>query len=320
MSKPKLTTQEYIRKVQAVHGDRFDYSKVDYTGNRCIVYIGCRVKNHGFFEIPSRSHLQGAGCSICSGVKSNQYEFLEKAKAVHGNRYNYSEVVYKGCQTHVTILCKDHGPWPQTPITHLNGNGCPKCSAIYRGNVLRRSTVDFVASAVEVHGDQYDYSQVIYNGHSRKITIVCKKHGKFLRTPTAHLHGKGCSSCTGLQKSVNYSKVAIRWLEEYAKSRRLKNIQHAMNGGEYTILGTRLKVDGYHVRSNTVFEFHGSCFHGDPNLYKSRSKPHPFSSKTAGQLYKLTKEREQYIKSLGYNLVVVWENDYSNGHLVSYTL
>lgn len=87
-------------------------------------------------------------------------------------------------------------------------------------------------------------------------------------------------------------------------------IQHAMNGGEYCIPNTRYRVDGYCSENNTVYEFHGDCFHGNPDVFAPEEYCHPFNNKTAGELYSATKHRENEIISLGYNLVVVWESDY----------
>ena len=61
-------------------------------------------------------------------AKLTTEEFIAKAKAVHGNRYDYSKVVYVNTQTKVCIICKEHGEFWQKPKNHLCGNGCVKCS------------------------------------------------------------------------------------------------------------------------------------------------------------------------------------------------
>ena len=93
----------------------------------------------------------------------------------------------------------------------------------------------------------------------------------------------------------------------------MKNVQHAENGKEFKIPGTRLRCDGYHHRTRTIFEFHGDCFHGNPDVYSPRSKPHPHSNKTAQRLYKETCERTQYLRNLGYRVLEMWENTYRGG-------
>lgn len=53
-------------------------------------------------------------------------EFIEEAKMVHGNKYDYSKVVYVNNNTKVEIICPEHGSFFQRPNDHLKKNGCPK--------------------------------------------------------------------------------------------------------------------------------------------------------------------------------------------------
>ena len=104
----KLTTKEFIEKAREVHGDKYDYSKVRYANSKTKVCIIC--PKHGEFWQEANSHLQGSGCSKCCG--NNSYateEFIEKAREVHGDKYNYSKVEYKGMHTKVCIICPEHG-------------------------------------------------------------------------------------------------------------------------------------------------------------------------------------------------------------------
>ena len=87
------------------------------------------------------------------------------------------------------------------------------------------------------------------------------------------------------------------------------NIRHAENEGEFKILTTRFKADGYCEETNTIYEFHGTIYHGDPRLCNSTD--FNYLGKNYGELYKNTLEREQQIKDLGYNLVVMWEHDWN---------
>ena len=74
----------------------------------------------------------------------------------------------------------------------------------------------------------------------------------------------------------------------------------------------RQQVDGFHKPTNTIFEFHGDCFHGNPKRYTPRQKCHPFSNKTAGRLYKETLAREELLRSMGYTVISIWESDYDS--------
>lgn len=90
-----------------------------------------------------------------------------------------------------------------------------------------------------------------------------------------------------------------------------KSIQHAENGGEYCIPETKYRADGYCKETNTIYEFHGDYWHGNPKLF-DKDKMNMVSKKTFGELYQRTLEKEEIIKKLGYNLVVMWERDWIN--------
>jgi hypothetical protein len=97
----------------------------------------------------------------------------------------------------------------------------------------------------------------------------------------------------------------------------MKDVWHAENGGEYMIPGTALRVDGFHARTNTVFEFYGDAYHGNLKRYAPDSRPSPFDkSKTARQLYQATLRREKKLILLGYSVVSIWERDFK-AHLRS---
>lgn len=108
---------------------------------------------------------------------------------------------------------------------------------------------------------------------------------------------------------TQYSYKCINWLESIMKQEGIY-IQHALNEGEYQIPDTRFKADGYCNITNTIYEFHGDCWHGNPAVYESHELCNPFSDLTAGELYTKTIERENQIIALGYNLVVMWEDEF----------
>ena len=127
----KLTTEEFIIKAREVHGEKYDYSKVNYLTTMEKVCIIC--PKHGEFWQTPNSHLHGKGCPKCGvkkcidAIKSTKEEFLIKAKEVHGNKYDYSKVEYINNKTKICIICPIHGEFWQVPNSHLSENGCPKC-------------------------------------------------------------------------------------------------------------------------------------------------------------------------------------------------
>ena len=183
-----MTTEEFIARAKQVHGDKYDYSLVEYVNAHTKIKIICPV--HGVFEQTPDGHLKH-GCSKCSGnAKMNTVLFIEKAKQVHGNKYDYSKVVYKNTSTKVCIICPEHGEFWQTPNSHLNGAGCNQCC-----KNAKVTYDEFITKAKEVHGDKYDYSKVKYVNVSTKVCIICPEHGEFWQTPSQHLSGRGCQKC-----------------------------------------------------------------------------------------------------------------------------
>ena len=169
----KLTTEEFIKKAREVHGDKYDYSKVEYVGSATEITIIC--PKHGEFQQKPRIHLQGKGCIKCGRERTAQFhsksleQFIQGAKKVHGSKYDYSKVEFVNYQTRVTIICPVHGEFSQSPTSHLQGSGCPKC-----GNdrtALRMNNEGFINKAKAIHGDRYDYSKEIFFPLQRNTVI-----------------------------------------------------------------------------------------------------------------------------------------------------
>ncbi|MBQ5971356.1 MAG: hypothetical protein IJL45_02985 [Prevotella sp.] len=132
----KLTTEEFIKRAREVHGDRYDYSKVEYVNSKEKVTIIC--PEHGEFPQTPQKHLYGQGCPKCGNKpKITTEEFIKKAQAMHGNKYDYSKVEYVDAQTDVCIICKQHGEFWQRPSHHTAGRGCKKCATEVNAGKLR---------------------------------------------------------------------------------------------------------------------------------------------------------------------------------------
>ena len=162
--------------------------------------------------------------------KYNINAFKEKAKKVHGNKYDYSKVEYVNSQTKVCIICPEHGEFWQTPANHLNGQRCPKCSIKKVHEKQKFNTEKFIEQAKKVHGNKYDYSKVEYINNKTKVCIICPEHGEFWQRPDKHIHcSRGCPKCGGTDKltteefikkakevhgnKYDYSKVEYRTTE-----------------------------------------------------------------------------------------------------------
>lgn len=308
MATKKLNTTEFIKRAIEIHDNKYDYSKVIYENIRTKIIIICKI--HGEFEQRPNSHINNnKGCLKCNNDKyrSNNENFIEKAIKIHSNKYDYSLVNYLNNKTKVKIICSIHGTFEQIPKSHLNSNrGCLKCSFNVIGDHLRSNKEEFIKKAIKVNGNNYDYSLVNYINNHTHINILCINHNiNFKQTPQKHLEGhNGCPKCN----TCGYSKKQIRWLDFLSKYHNI-NIQHALNDKEFLIPTTRYRADGYCKETNTIYEFHGSLYHGDPKIY-NQTDINPITKTTFGELYEKTLKKEGQIKELGYNLIVIWENDW----------
>ena len=243
----RLTTEEFIKKARSVHGDRYDYSKVEYKGNKVRVTIIC--KEHGEFTQTPSKHYMKRGCPICSRyshiknpihVVFSTKDFIEKARSVHGDKYDYSKVEYINNRNKVTIICPIHGEFEQTPYSHLKGCGCFPCSRNRANNMMRHSTEDFIIKAKEIHGDRYDYSKVEYTKNNRNVTIICKEHGEFQQTPYSHLKSNGCNRCTfrdlGVSQRSNTEDFIQKAKEIHGNTYDYSLVEYTKNDSKITII------------------------------------------------------------------------------------
>jgi len=141
------TTEQFIAEAKEIHGDKYDYSKVEYLNAKAKVTIICSV--HGPFEQRASSHLRGRTCLKChhDAQRKTTEQFIAEARAVHGDRYDYSKVEYKNTDTRVCIICPDHKEFWQIPDFHLRlGTGCPTCGENLVSEPIFRKVLEEITS------------------------------------------------------------------------------------------------------------------------------------------------------------------------------
>lgn len=117
-------------------------------------------------------------------------EFIERAKLVHGDKYDYSLTEYKSAHDTINAICEKHGEFYQKAYSHLSGKGCDKC-----GGTQKYTNETFIAKSKEKHGNKYDYSLVNYTLAHNRVKIICPEHGEFNQLPYTHIQGFGCYQC-----------------------------------------------------------------------------------------------------------------------------
>jgi len=223
----RLDTKEFIKRAHEVHGEKYDYSKVEYKSPKIDVCIIC-PKHGEFWQKPS-NHLRGNGCSECkkdSIKKKNSMpmdEFIKRAREIHGDKYDYSKVdlLNRDEKGRVCIICPKHGEFWQVPSEHLNGHNCPKCS---NKNLTQD---EYIEQLNKRHNYFYDYSKSIIKRAHDKIDVICPKHGTFRVSVSNHLQGQGCPKCVSSlleldlinlfeENNIDYiyqaNKTTFKWL------------------------------------------------------------------------------------------------------------
>lgn len=218
-------------------------------------------------------------------LENKLIRFVEKAKYVHNNKFDYSKINYINTNTNVIIICPIHGEFFQNPKTHCYGKSCPKCSK-YKPIL---NTCDFVKKSKEKHGDKYDYSLSEYKNSVTKIRIICKKHGEFFQKSNQHLMGSNCPKC---KKIISTKEV------KFLSFLKIKKTQNYIKP---------FLVDG--IKGNKIFEFLGDYWHGNPNkfLHDSLNKT---TNCNFGVLYKKTIEKFRKLTNMKYKVYYIWERDW----------
>ena len=245
----KLTQEDFILKATEIHGHKYDYSMVEYKSIMDKVCIIC--PKHGEFWQTPNSHLNNKEeCPKCAhrSYKKTTDEFVSEARLKHGDRYDYSKVIYERENDKVCIICPKHGEFWQTPKLHLNGGNCPKCANEKKGKKKRLSIDVFISKAKEIHGDKYDYSKVEYVNTDTKVCIICPIHGEFWQTPHNHIgQRQGCPKCSKSHMEIEISKLLDENGIEYEEQKKFEWLKYKK----------KLSLDFYLPKYNVSIECQG---------------------------------------------------------------
>jgi len=292
---------EFIKRANEIHNNFYDYSMTVYKKTTEKVIIIC--PKHGIFWQVPKNHLGKKGCKKCGIEKVikkqalTKEEFIENSKLIHGEIYIYDLVEYTNNITKVKIICTIHGVFKQAPSNHLRGNGCHKCAGTIKINLKT-----FIKKSNKVHQNFYDYSKIQnFDETYSKVEIICPKHGIFWQVPKNHLRGCGCSKCVH-----QISKDETEWLDSIKIPNDKQHRQVVIK-----VENKHFRVDGFDPNTNTVYEFLGDYWHGNPTVFDPKSI-HPKRKITYEDLYIKTIEKFNLLKKANYNLVYIWESEYKN--------
>jgi hypothetical protein len=254
------TTDSFITKAKTVHGDTYRYDQTVYVHSRKKVKIFCKKCNE-YFEQIAGLHISGHGCQKCwrpgawektgNKARMSQEEFINKARAIYGDRYDYSKVIYTGNKNNVTIICSIHGEFESNAGNFIHGHDCYKCSMIENGNHKNEiAKKTFLERARKIHGNDYEYLSE-YESAFKKMKMRCTKCGRiFYQTPSNHLHvnGYGCQLCKTSKGELQIEKFLLE-----------KNISFIREARFNDCVGYRqtLPFDFYLPKYHTCIEYDG---------------------------------------------------------------
>jgi hypothetical protein len=240
--------ENFIKKAQSIHNNKYDYSKVDIKKFMDKAIIICPI--HGEFIQRAWNHINNRnpqGCRQCFNEIHNitQNIFIKKAQDIHNNKYDYSNVEYTTLLNKVKIICPIHGEFEQRAGSHLyDKSGCPICKKI--NDAL--SNEQFLEKSKVLHGNKYDYSLVNYKNNHAKVKIICPIHGEFEQLAGVHLSGSGCPIC----KESKGEKIVKIFLDKYnIKYERQKNFNTCIRKKR------KLLFDFYLYDYNILLEYDG---------------------------------------------------------------
>ncbi len=271
---PKISnTQEFIKKANILHNNKFDYSNVEYKNNSTKVNIICPF-GHLFYQTPN-SHLNGRTCPTCHNKNITTEKFIVKAKIIHNNKYDYSLVIYTKSYNHVKIICPKHGIFIQKPNSHLQKKGCFSCGQDIV--ISRTKTVDeFIKEANIIHCFKYNYDSVNYINCKTYIDILCIQHGIYKQKPSIHLTGRGCPTCNNSKGEIKILELLKKLNINYISQFSVKKSDKYTDKWNYI---KNCRFDFYLPKYNIIIEYHGiqhyifsQFFHGTIEEMNKRRK------------------------------------------------
>jgi len=305
----KLDTKAFIERANLRHNFKFDYSLSNYVNSMTKVTVVC--KEHGPWDVLANDHMNKSyGCPSC-GVKSRASKrslglnyVLAKAKEIHGDKYDYSNVTsYINQNQKLHLRCKIHDePFFPTVDNHIghNESGCPLCANEFNGTVNAKPIEEFIKLSKELHDiDNYDYTTLTYSKMTSPASMVCNYHGMFTFNPKSHLRGAQCCSRCDNAKSRSEDLLVdflcSRFMEHFTIQLNTRPILNPSTKG-------RLELDIVFVEDAIAIEYNGHQ-HYDENSYFNKI------AKCKSSIFDRDEYKRYWCKKNGITLIEIpyWE-------------
>ena len=247
----KRTKKEWVKYLTKIHKNLYDYSLSDFTkGVMNKIQVICRT--HGIWEVTLDNHSsKQSGCPKCKGKKWNLNDFINEAKKIHADKYDYSNSIFINQNTKLKIECSKHGIFEQTPHHHVfQKQGCFKCGREISSQKHIKAPHYLEQQAKKIHFEDYKYKWETYVGYLKVMDIECLKHGIFKQTIANHIQGQGCPIC---KKSKGELKIRQWLVENKIEFTPQKKFDECINPNtRYNLM-----FDFYIPSKNTCIEFDG---------------------------------------------------------------
>lgn len=250
-----MDNKTFIDKCKSIHGDEYILDSIEFCDWNTKITPTCKI--HGVFRISPISFLyKKHGCPKCRGKRiSNskrlsQEDIITKFNEVHGNTYNYDNVIYEGIDKKVDIICNKHGTFKQTPYNHIYKKcGCPKCKYEVLSEKYRYDIEDLISNLSSIHNNKYTYPNIKeeYVNNRSIITAICPIHGKFNIMVNKHQQGQGCHICNESKLETEISKLLDDNEIEYERQKKFKWLCNVKN----------MSLDFYLPKYNIAIECQG---------------------------------------------------------------
>lgn len=258
----KKTIEQFIQEAKKIHKDKYNYDYVEYKNDKTKIKIWCNSCKAFFMQTP-HCHLKKQGCPFCekNNRKMDINIFIERAKKIHNNKYEYNNIIYNGTKKKIKIFCnKCKNYFFQTPGSHLRGNGCPYCA----GN-FHHTKDDFIKKAQKIHGKvKYSYEQIKYINNRTKVLIYCNNCKKYFnQLPSSHTSGVGCPYCSMSKGEQTIQKILEQYNIKFEAQKKFKNCKNKRS----------LSFDFYLPDYNLCVEFQGEQHYSSKmmtELHKSK--------------------------------------------------
>ncbi len=297
---------------------KFNFSGTKYIDEYTPLIFKCRNHPEAFcaclpisvreYECPTCRDLRKPESILLRKPKSY---YLAKARAKHGNRFDYSRVVYHvNCDFPIPIYCKSCKNWSiQSWYKHIcYGCACGKAdqSKLFNSEAIRRNSIKF-ERAKKRHSKLYIISnKTKYTGFLDKVSMTCKVCNTSKQVGQQYFIWKKkikCLVCTPINRTSSKADTFLSSVEKYVRLKFEREFSPGIN---------RYRIDGFNHRFGIALEFNGDAWHGNLDVYSPRSKPHPrFRERTAYSLYRETIIREKELHNR-YHVISVWEFDWDN--------